>query len=288
MAAPELREALIRAAIAMLAPLVRQMIAAGVRFGDVERELRASFVRIADEEEFRIAAKEQTHSRIALLTGINRAEVRRLRSLRAPRPAPRSFRRDVATDLVNRWRTRHTDRAGRPLPLPYKAKRRASFSSIAREVSNDLRPRLLLEGLIASGVVELHDGKQVVLRREAYVPTREHGAKLQMLAEDPPELVATMLHNILAGSAPRLQRKVAYDNLGSDAAETIRTGLRRRGERFMRQVNRWLVRFDRDNHAEAPGGDRLYAGLGVYYFEGPAPPAPPKRTSSRSTKERKK
>lgn len=272
MSSPETSRALLRASVSTLAPLVRRMISAGVRFGELERELRACFVRVAEEEEFRIPGKEQTHSRVSLLTGINRPEVRRIRSSEASHSAPKSFTRDVATELVNRWRTRHADRSGRPRPLPYRAKRGPSFSALARSVTNDLRPRILLEGLIASGVAELRDGGLVALRREAYVPTNDAPAKLAMLAEDPPELVATMLHNVFGAGPPRLQRKVAYDHLGADAADAIRAEVRRRGERFLRQVNRWLARFDRDLDPRAPGGERFYAGIGVYYFEEPRKP----------------
>src|SRR6266542_2615269 len=88
------------------------------------------------------------------------------------------------------------------------------------------------------------------------------------ISEDPAELVETILRNILVEERERLlQRKVYFDNLGSDAATRVRAEVRREGERFLRRMNRLLARYDRDRNPKAPGGERHYAGLGVYFFD---------------------
>jgi len=283
----EVGERLLWAAARTLRPLVRRLLAAGVPFGRLERALREVFVEVA-EAEFALSGRRQTDSRVALLTGINRKEVRRLRS--AERPAgPKSFSMNQATALISRWLTdtQTVDRRGRARPLPYQSERGSSFMKLARKITADLAPRVLLDELVRTGAVELRDDL-VVLKGEAYVPQPETAEKLQILAEDPPELIETILHNIFnADQDLLLQRKVYYDNLGSAAAKRIRTELRREGERFLRRTNRLLARYDRDRNPKAAGGERLYAGLGVYVFESMAnvdPPAqaPPPRKSRRS------
>src|SRR5215470_11488595 len=120
-----------------------------------------------------------------------------------------------------------------------------------------------------------------MLTSDAYVPKRDAAEKLQILGEDPPELIETILRNILAESPDLLlQRKVYYDNLGSHAAKQIRAEMRREGERFLRRMNRVLAKHDRDRNPKATGGDRYYAGIGIYFFESPettAAPRPPRR-----------
>ena len=77
-----------------------------------------------------------------------------------------------------------------------------------------------------------------------------------------------MIHNIVSASRDLwLQQKVSYDNLGESGVARLRAELRRRSERFLRDVDRLLARYDRDRNPNAPGGERRYAGLGVYYFE---------------------
>ncbi|HSD09365.1 MAG TPA: DUF6502 family protein [Candidatus Binatia bacterium] len=265
----DIRDGLVGALIEMVRPLVKRLLALGVPFGRVESRLRELFVEIA-EAELALPGRRQTDSRIALVTGINRKEVRRIRSADRHTGAPRSFSMNQAVSLISRWRTdpQTSDRSGRPRPLPYQAVRGASFMKLARKVTGDLAPRILLDELVRSGAAEIRPGDVVVLKGDAYVPKAEPAEKLEILAEDPAELVETILRNILAEESDRLfQRKVYFDNLGSDAAERIRAEMRREGERFLRRVDRLLARYDRDRNPKAPGGERHYAGLGVYFFD---------------------
>jgi uncharacterized protein DUF6502 len=279
---------LLWAAARILRPLVARLLASGVPFGRLEKRLRELFVEVATKE-LALPGGRQTDSRVSLLTGINRKEVRRIRSAK-PQAAPRSFSMNYATSLISRWLTdpQTTDRSGRPRALPYQADRGPSFMRLARKVTADLAPRVLLDELVRSGVVEVRKGNTVVLKSDAYVPKLVPSEKLQILGEDPPELIETILQNILSKSPERLlQRKVYYDNLGSDAAKRIRAEMRREGERFLRRVNRLLAAYDRDRNPQAAGGERYYAGIGVYFFDArakqDAPPA--RRPAARKTKE---
>jgi Family of unknown function (DUF6502) len=275
MARTDVEDGLLGAAVAALRPLARRLLAAGVPFGRLEARLRRLFVEVADAE-FVLPDRPQTDSRVALLTGINRKEVRRLRKADATAPGPASFSRNLGTVLVSRWMSdpRATDRSGRPIPIPYQAARGPSFVRLARATTVDVAPRALLDGLVAAGAAERRDGGLIALKSDAYVPKRGQAETFAMLAEDPAELIETILHNVLAaGEDLRLQRKVAYDNLGADGLRAVRTQLRREGERFLRRINRLLARHDRDRNPKAPGGERRYAGLGIYYFEAPERPA---------------
>ncbi len=285
-------EELLWAVASILRPLVRQLLASGVPFGGLEARLRTLFVEVAEAEGARLG-RRPTDSHIALVTGINRKEVRRLRSTERRQAGPRSFAMNYVTSLISRWLAgAHTaDRAGRPRPLPYQGARGPSFMKLARAVTKDLAPRVLLDELLRSGAAELRDGDVVVLTDAAYVPRAAAAEQLQILGEDPRELIETILHNI-AGSPgePLLQRKVYYDNLGGDAARRIRADMRRAGQAFLRQVDRRLAHYDRDRNPKAIGGARHYAGIGVYFFEAPPPgddPPPTRRKALRKTKRAK-
>lgn len=289
----DLGERLIWAAANTLRPFIKRLLAAGVPFGRLETHLRELFVEVAGTE-LALPGRRQTDSRVSLLTGINRKEVRRIRSAEAAQPGPRSFSMNHAASLVSRWLAdaQTTDRRGRPRPLPYQASRGPSFMKLARKVTADLAPRVLLDELVRNGAVEIRPDTRIALTTSSYVPQHDRAEKLQILAEDPPELIETILRNLSAETADLLlQRKIYFDNLGSDAARRVRAEVRREGERFLRQVNRLLARYDRDRTPTAPGGERLYAGVGVYFFESPVRPAstqPSRRmATARKAKERK-
>ena len=293
----DIGERLIWAAAQTLRPLVKRLLASGVPFGRLEARLRELFVEVA-EAELALPGRRQTDSRVALLTGINRKEVRRIRSAEHGKPGPASFTMNYTTGLISRWLTDPptADRSGRPRPLPYQAGRGPSFMKLARKVTVDLAPRVLLDELVRCGAAEIRPHNIVVLKSDAYVPkVGRTPEKLQILGEDPAELVETILRNIFAeGDEQLLQRKVYFDNLGSNAATRVRAEIRREGERFLRQMNRLLARHDRDRNPKAAGGDRYYAGIGVYSFEAPhslpskGPARQPHRRATRKSKERKR
>lgn len=273
---------LVHAAAEILRPLIRRLLVANVPFGRLEGRLRELFVEIA-EREFALAHRPQTDSRVALLTGINRKEVHRIRSGDDAKPAPAKFGRNHAASLVSRWLTdpRACDGDGKPRPLPYRAARGPSFVKLAREVAADLPPRAILDELLRSGAIRLEPDDRIALQADSYVPARGSAEKLAMLAEDPAQLLATMLHNVLeADGDPLLQRKVFFDNLGADGAARARAEVRRAGEQFLRRMNRLLARYDRDRNPRAPGGARRGAGIGVYFFE-TAPDDPPASTGAK-------
>jgi hypothetical protein len=259
---------LIDAALAALRPYVCRLLRRGVTFGQLEKRMRELFVEVA-ENDVASSSGRQTDSRIAALTGLNRKEVRRIRREEG-RPAPATFSRSLASSLVSRWLSDRaaTSSSGRPRPIPYDADRGPSFVRLAEAITNDLGPRALLQVLIDSGAAEIRKGDKVALRRAAYVPERGRPEALAMLADDPPELIETMLLNAIDESGePLLQQKLAYDNLGSEGVVKLRPKLRREAERFLKKANESFLRLDRDRNPRAPGGARTYAGIGVYYFE---------------------
>jgi len=271
----ETEEGLLRGAAETLRPIVRRLLASGVPFGMLEARLRELFIEVA-EADFTIAGRRQTDSRVSLVTGINRKEVRRLRA-QASEPVERvpSFGRNQAAGLVSRWRAdpRATDRKGRPTPIPYKASRGPSFVKLAEQVTVDLPPRAILDELVRTGAAEVRKDGWVVLKSDAYVPRLGRREKLSMLAEDPANLVETMLGNIFDEvGEPLLQRRVSYDNVGAKGTARLRRRVRSAAETFVRRIDRLLASFDRDRNPRAPSGDRHVAGLGVYYFESPYEP----------------
>src|SRR5436309_3344984 len=128
----DLQEGLIRATAEAARPFVRRLLALGVPFGWIERRLRELFVAVA-EAEFSLPGRRVTDSRIALLTGINRKEVRRIRAVGAS-AQPATFTMNHITSLISRWRTdpRTTDASGEPRVLPYHAARGPCFMKLAR------------------------------------------------------------------------------------------------------------------------------------------------------------
>ena len=280
---------LVRAVTEAVRPFVRRLLDRGIALGEVEARLRELWVDVA-ESELERAGTPASDSRIALMTGVHRKEVRRLRRGATGAGSPGSPRLHRLTTLISRWEAfAGRDADGKLRPLPYQAGRSPGFSTLARQVTTDLAPRVLLDELLRTGAARMLDGDRVELLTDSFVPRAADDDRLQILAEDPAELVETMLRNVLGeDEGPLLQRKVYYDNLGRDGSQKLRTEMRREGERFLARVNRLLARYDRDRNPRAPGGERFTAGVGVYYYDDPPAPAPPTLAATRKKRIRAK
>ena len=265
----DLRDAFVAALRRMLRPLVRQLVEYAIPYSAFDQLVRELYVDIA-ERDFALPYKRPTDSRIALVTGLNRKEIARLRGAAADRAAPAQA---PATRVIGRWLAGppFADRRGRPQPLPYEARpRAASFSALVRAVGIDAPVRSMLDELIHAGLVELARDGSAVLRKQANIPDGDPKAKLELLGSDPAEVFSTIVHNIDEADAPWLQRKVVYDNIGADALPALRSASREAGEEFIRRANALLAGEDRDRNPRAPGGRRSRVVLGVYYFEADA------------------
>lgn len=269
------REQLAAAIRGMLRPMVRQLLSWDISYPVFDRIVRSLFVEVADED-FRLPHKRQTDSRISLVTGIHRKEIARLRR-RPPGEPPRTALEDtVVTRVIGRWMASAPlmDRRGHARPLPYESRRPqdVSFARLVAEAGFDGPVRSVLDEMIRLGAVQLRAENEVVLVREAHVPTKGIEGKLDLLASDPGELFRTIVHNIEEPTAAWLQRKVAYDNIGSDGLPELREAARRAGESLIRRANTLLASRDRDRNPKSPGGNRSRVVLATYYFEEPVTP----------------
>jgi hypothetical protein len=276
-------DALVATLRRLLRPVVRQLLAWGVTYPVLDQVVRGLFIEVA-ERDFALPHKRQTDSRVSLVTGIHRKEIARLRRRPEGERAAAPLESTVVTRVIGRWIVGppFADRRGRSRPLPYEAGRshQASFARLVAEAGFDGPVRSVLDEMVRTGAVAWREDGTVELVREANVPALDTRGKLELLGSDPAELFRTIAHNIeQPPDAAWLQRKVVYDNVGSDALPGLRTAARAEGEALIRGANRLLAAHDRDRTPGAPGGRRSRVVVGTYYFEEPVgtdhvPPAP--------------
>ncbi|MCJ2080343.1 DUF6502 family protein [Methylobacterium sp. J-090] len=254
----------------LLRPLVRLCIGRGITFPGLTTLLRELYVNVA-EYDFALPGKDQTDSRVSLLTGIHRKEVNRLRGAGAPvSVVPAVVSR--TSRIVARWLAdpRFTDAAGHPLALPRVAEGEApSFEGLVSAVTRDLRPRAVLDEWLDRGLARLDAGDRVVLAEAAYVPKGGGEPQLYYFGRNLHDHIAASVANVM-GEAPRfLERAVHYDGLSRELAERLEARAREIAMEALQQANR-------EAHAACqtdPGGTHRW-NFGLYVYGEDVPPAP--------------
>jgi len=267
------RPALLAPLRRVLRPLIRLLIAQGVTFPQLAAILKSVYVESA-EQDFRIEGRPQTDSRISLLTGVHRKDVRRLsdeaqRSLEAM-PASVS----LGAQLVARWTgdRRYQDRHGAPLPLPRLAREggEVSFEGLVASVSKDIRSRAVLDEWLRLGVVELDDRDRVQLRSEAFVASEGFEEKAFYFGHNLHDHLAAAVHNVMGGQPAFLERSVHYDALSMESIEQLRGMAREAGMDVLKALNREAMRLEKRDSVGGAAAQRFT--FGIYFYAEPAAP----------------
>jgi len=262
-------DALLRALRRPLRPLVRLLIRAGITFPVFAEMLRGLYVETAAKEG-PVGGRPPTDSRLTLLTGVHRKEIRRLREEAAP--ADDNNPPAVVTlnsQLIARWLglPETTDEAGDPLPLS-----RPAFDALVASVTTDLRPRTVLDNWLAQGIATVAPDERIRLNVAAFVPREGGEARLFYLARNLHDHVAAAAANIsAAGPPPFLERSLHYDRLSPEAAAQLEAAGRAAAAQLLLDLNRLALSLVEGEAKNAAGLTRR-VNLGIYlYGEDEAP-----------------
>lgn len=261
-------ELLLRALARLLRPLVRLLIQGGVTFPALVDLLRGLYVEVALRD-LLTDPKARTDSRVSLLTGVHRKEIRRQRGPAAG-PEPPSL--TLSSQVIARWlgTPGFTDEAGRPLPLP-RAGPAPSLEALVAAVTKDVRPRALLDEWLDGGVAALDADGRVRLEQAAFLPRGGQEEQVFYFARNLHDHVAAAAANVAAaGAAPFLDRSVHYDGLSAGAAARLEAAARAAAQAVLLDVNRTALAIaDADDSARAGqgvSGPTRRVNLGVYLY----------------------
>ncbi|HVZ06940.1 DUF6502 family protein [Rhodopila sp.] len=274
--------ALLAACRRLLRPLVVMMIRSGVTLPVLNDMLRALYVDVAATE-ILTDPKARSDSRISLVTGIHRKEIRRLRDI-PPELTETPEVVTVSSQIIARWLAMppFTDEAGRPRPLPRTGNGAAhpdgarsspeaatsspaSFESLVASVTSDIRSRVVLDDWLSKGVVRIDDHDRVVLNADAFIPRPGADEQLFYFARNLQDHAAAAVANISAAEkAPFLDRSVHYDGLSATQAIELEAYARAEAIRVLLEVNRRAASVAGEGVVPAPAGRRV--NLGIYLY----------------------
>jgi hypothetical protein len=267
------RHALEAAVLRLLRPLVRLLLRHGVPFAAFERLAKQVYVDVALND-FSLDGRRASQSRVSILTGLTRKDVQHLVAEVPTAAAETAARHNRATRVMTAWLRDPEFLApdGRPDALP--AEGAGSFAALVKRHSGDMPARAVLDELLRVGAVRRRDDGCIEPLAPGYVPKQGLQEKLAILGSDVADLIATIDHNLEHGSDdPRFQRKVMYQSLPVEALPAIRAQSGREAQALLERLDRWLAALD--DAAPDTGQPRARVGVGIHYFEEPAPPARP-------------
>lgn len=271
-----IKESLLAGFRRVMRPLVRILLRHGISFGEFAEILKAVYVEVAGRD-FALPVGRQTHSRIAIITGLTRKEVARVVA---------SLDRDVIADASNLNRVGRvltgwhqdpdfTGPYGMPYELPFEAiESKRSFTALVRRYSGDMPPRAMLDELKRVGAADETASGHVRVLARSYLPSKTDPATLDFMALALTDLAETLDHNLDAIPADKLfERRVwAPAGIPPDAIQEFRVLIGERGQQFLEYLDDWLSKKELVAISSS-ARTRKQVGVAVYMFvrDEPAP-----------------
>jgi len=255
-----------------LRPLVRLLLAKSIAYPQLIELLKGLYVELAVRD-FPVAGKEQTDSRISLLTGIHRKDIKRLRGLppddeRIPETVSLGMR------LINAWQSPpFADPDGQPMRLPRLASQGGdiSFEGLVSSVSTDIRARPVLDEWTRLGIARIEDDDTVTLASDAFVPHQGFEEKAFYFGHNLHDHAAAAASNLIGDKAPMLERSVHYAQLPASVVESLANDAKGGGMRLLKAINRKAQAAGTENPGTAGEGEQRFT-FGIYFYAEPVAP----------------
>lgn len=254
---------LVRALRKVLRPLVRLMLAHQITYPFLANLLKTVFVELA-ERELAIPDKAQTISRLSLLTGIHRKDVKRLREEPFEDDAPPPVV-SLGAQLVARWTAveEFLDDNDRPRPLarvPGSA-HQPGFDELVASVSKDIRSRAVLDEWLRLGIAHIDADDCVRLKTEAFVPESGFDEKAHYFGRNLHDHIATSAHNLIGAGPSMLERSVYYDELTPASVDELSQLAEEKGMEALQAVNRRALALQNRDAGDKAARERMNFGL---------------------------
>lgn len=253
---------------ALLKPIARLLLRGGLTWKEFAEIAKTAFVQVATAE-FGIRGRPTNVSRVSILTGIGRREVRKQREVLAEaQPAPTFL--SAATRVLSGW---HQDPQflaadGKPAVLATEGGAHASFEELWRRYGGDVPVGALLKELRLVGAVEEFEAGRLRVLQRAYIPRQFDEQKTLRAGSAFEDFGTTVVHDLTLkpGEQLRFERRATNASIDARALPEFRALLEREGQAFLERVDAWLTA-----HAvpEAELGVRrsVRLGVGVYHIQ---------------------
>jgi hypothetical protein len=270
-AAAGTRDYVLDTAILIMRPLVKLMIAKGILFVDVTERLKRLFVDVASRD-FSDATQKNTDSRISIMTGVHRKDVKRFREEDSGvRETKEGF--SPPAQVMSRWggESRFM-RAGKARPLYRrkdvearngKAAREATFEDLVESVSKDIPVRALLEEWLRVGLVQVDDDGAIHLDALWAGVQNDEQSFLNLAAVHGHDRLQAAVTNFLTGQHRCPIYSVDARSMSAADVDSLRKLFEERGQKFMNSFNDRATKL-REKIDKSEGTVRL--GMGLYFY----------------------
>ncbi len=233
---------LAKALTKMLTPLVRLLIQQNITYIGLLDLLKKTYIEVA-EKCFSINGKRITDSRISLLTGVHRGDVKRIRTEGLEQPTEKEIKASLSAKMMSIWagHQAYLDPKGEPICLyRYALDGSPSFEELVLSVSKDKHPRSIFDEWLNQELIECFEEKgieRIKLSEKGYIPEVDFEEKLFFAGKNIGDHLSVVVHNLENQTPPMFDRAVYYHQLTPESIKTLEAHSKEKMMAVLTEIN---------------------------------------------------
>lgn len=265
----ETQRRILRAFLVVLRPIARILLRFGIGFREFSELAKTAFVDVATSD-YGLRGRPTNISRVAVMTGLTRKEVRRLRDKIASGNETLKIKPTPLSEILHRWHTEEEflTADSKPIPLPFSGDK-SSFRSLVRKFGGDIPPGALRTELKRVGAIKEREDGVLELVKGSVVPSGLDERLVLSLVRGAYPLLSTIAHNVNPEregySWPQLTA-FTQSVRKADIPRIRRIGSDRLSE-FTESFNDLFMAYEALSETDKESADQNLVAVGVFYFE---------------------
>jgi hypothetical protein len=258
----------------LMEPIIGILLRNGITHKELAIICKQLYVKVASQE-FGIRGRQTNLSRVALLTGIDRKEVARIKETQEHNIVSDDNQKsqDRLTRVLSGW---HQDpdfleAEGKPSILSLDDNT-PNFAQLARRYGGDMPAITLLKELKRHGTVEETDAGELRVLKRYFIPAQSDPSALLRAGNVLHDLGSALEHNLYKANTSkkiplRFERRATNTEMSPNVAAAFRAFVDKEGQAFLEKIDAWLTEHESSSSPTSDNRIKMRLGVGTYLIE---------------------
>lgn len=265
----KLKQQVLNAFLLVMRPIVRILLRYGIGYREFVEVTKTAFVDVASSD-FGLRGRPTNISRVAVMTGLTRKEVRRLRDKISSGDNRVAVKTTPLADVLHHWhaQSNFTDSSGQPLKLPFSNGGR-SFSELVKKFGGDIPPGAMRTEMKRVGAVIEDDQGYLIVTERGFRPDSQHENLLTLLVHGAYASLSNIAHNTQPNrESDSWAHRIAFTkSLRKADAGQLRRIAKDRIAEFAESVDDIFIAYEALHESDHSADEGEAIAVGVFYFE---------------------
>lgn len=265
----EIQKQILGAILLVLRPIARSLLRIGVGYREFSEIAKTAFVETASED-YGLRGRPTNISRVAVMTGLTRKEVRRIRIKKEAEQETVVMKTTPVSQVLHRWYTddEFLDDSGSPMKLEFDGDGK-TFSTLVKKYAGDVPPGAMRTELMRIDAIKVDVGGLLQPKKRVAYNVDLHDRLVGGLAGILYPAALNLAHNMEVGDPKDRWENVAAASKfvrKSDRARLMRIATDRLME-FAEAIDDMYGSYEALYERQQEADDDRAVGVAIFYFE---------------------